>query len=211
MTASGTAADWLARRLEPFAQATGVELSEGATRGLDHFVRLVLDWGARTNLTAARTPERLVDEHIADALALFRHLPSLPFRYVDVGSGAGLPGLVIALVRGDASGVLLEPVGKKRAFLNHAIRELGLAGRATAGADRLAEHIRSGGAAAYDVAVSRAVWPASEWLLLGAPLLRPGGLLLGAEGAEPGALPVGAARHPYSLGGRRRAVLTLRL
>jgi 16S rRNA (guanine527-N7)-methyltransferase len=211
MTSSETAPDWLARRLAPHAQEAGVELSEGAIRGLDHFVRLVLDWGARINLTAARTPDRLVDEHIADALALFRHLPSSPFRYVDVGSGAGLPGLVIALVRGDASGVLLEPVGKKRAFLNHAIRELGLASRATASADRLAEHIQSGGAAAYDVAVSRAVWPASEWLGLGAPLLRPGGLLLGAEGAERGELPLGASRHPYSLSGRSRAVLTLRL
>jgi 16S rRNA (guanine527-N7)-methyltransferase len=208
-TADAPSPEWLAERLAGPARSLGVEVPERALARLARFVALALEWGARVNLTGARIPERLVDEHVADALACLPHLPGGPFRYVDVGSGAGLPGLVIALIRLDASGVLLEPIGKKRAFLAHAIRELGLAGRIEARAERLAEHLRSGGASAYDVAVSRAVWPASRWLDLGRPLLRPGGVLLGVEGSAASALPPGAERHPYRLTGRRRAVVVL--
>ena len=149
---------------------------------LARYASLVLEWGARINLTGAKTPEALADEHLADALALLPHLPAGPFSFVDVGSGAGLPGLVVALLRADASGRLLEPIGKKQAFLAHAIRELGLAGRISARAERLEDHLRAGGKGAYDVAVSRAVWPVADWLERGLPLVKAGGLWIGLDG-----------------------------
>jgi 16S rRNA (guanine527-N7)-methyltransferase len=207
---TAVSAEWLAARLAEPALAFGVTVSASASALLARYAGLVLAWGARINLTGARTPEALVDEHLADALALLPHLPGGAFRFVDVGSGAGLPGIAIALLRSEASGVLLEPVRKKHAFLAHAIRALDLSGRVEARAEGLADHLEAGGRAAYDVALSRAVWPAAEWLALGEPLLRPGGLLLGVEGAKAGALPPGAVRHPYRLGDRARAVITLR-
>src|SRR5262245_44666013 len=212
MTAASLSAEWLAARLAEPAHALGVVLPPDALEPLAAYARLVLDWGARINLTGARDAERLADEHLADALALLPHLPAGDFRFVDVGSGAGLPGIVVALLRAGASGVLLEPTRKKHAFLAHAIRTLGLGDRITARTERLDAHLASGGGVgAYDVALSRAVWPAADWLERGAPLLRPGGLLLGVEGTQQGALPTGAERHPYMLGGRPRSIIRLRL
>lgn len=208
---SGVSAAWLESRLAAPAQALRVSIPPDALVLLARYVELVLDWGARINLTGARTAEALADEHLADALPLLPHLPPGPFRFVDVGSGAGLPGIVIALLRSDATGTLLEPVAKKHAFLAHAIRSLGLGGRVAARTERLEAHLETGGRGAYDVALSRAVWPAAEWARGGAALLAPGGVLLGLEGAEPKDLPLGCERHPYELAGHRRSVLVRRI
>jgi 16S rRNA (guanine527-N7)-methyltransferase len=202
---------WLEAQLATPARALGVELSAGTLARLARYASLVLDWGARINLTGAKTAEALAAEHLADALPLLAHLPSGPFRLVDVGAGAGLPGIVIALLRPEASGTLLEPAAKKHAFLAHAIRSLELGDRLAARRERLEAHLETGGRGAYDVAVSRAVWPAAEWVRRGAPLLSAGGVLLGLEGAAPGELPAGCARHPYALAGHRRAVVVLRV
>jgi 16S rRNA (guanine527-N7)-methyltransferase len=166
----------------------------------------VLESGTRINLTGARTPDAVAD-HLADALALLAHLPIGPFRYVDVGSGAGFPGLVIGVLRPDASGVLLEPTRKKQLFLTHALRSLSLAGRLDARAERLEQHLAAGNEGAYDLAVARAVWPASQWIEIGLPLLKTGGVILGLEGAPTGPLPDGAGRHPYRIGERSRSVV----
>ena len=202
--------EWLEARLAEPARALGAHLSPAAFAPLAQYASLVLEWGARLNLTGAKTPEALADEHLADALALLRYLPAEPFSFVDVGSGAGLPGLVIALLRTDATGRLLEPVGKKHAFLAHAIRTLGLTGRISARAERLEDQLRAGGRGAYDVAISRAVWPAAEWLERGLPLVKPGGLWLGLTGAPAGEPPAGCERHPYRILGRDRALLIRR-
>lgn len=200
---------WLADRLAGPARELGVSLGARELEVLARYAGLVLDWGARINLTGARTREALADEHLADALALLPHLPAGPFRFVDVGSGAGLPGLVLAIVRPDASGVLLEPNRKKHAFLAHAVRQLGLAGRVEARAERLEAHLAEGLGGSYDVAISRATWPAASWLLRGRPLVRPGGRVYGFAGASPGELPAGATCHPYKLGRRERGVVIL--
>ena len=202
---------WLAERLAKPLRELGVERVGAAEIALlARYAELLLDWGARVNLTGARTPEALADQHLADALALLPRLPPEPFRFVDVGSGAGLPGLVLALARPGARGVLLEPIRKKHAFLAHAVRELGLTGRVEARAQRLEDHQREAGTA-YDAAVSRATWPAAEWLGRGRSLVGTGGRVIGLEGARRGPLPPGAERHPYALGGRTRAVLVLRV
>lgn len=176
---------------------------------LARYAELVLDWGARFNLTGARTHEALADEHLADALVVLPHLPAGAFRIVDVGSGAGLPGLVLALARPEARGVLLEPIRKRHAFLTHAVRELGLAGRVEARAEGLEAHLAEGAAGPYDVAISRATWPVARWLDRAAPLVGPGGRLFGFEGAAAAELPAGARRYRYTIGGKRRALVVL--
>jgi 16S rRNA (guanine527-N7)-methyltransferase len=205
---AAVSAAWLGARLARPAEALGAGLSPSALALLARYAELVLDWGARFNLTGARSREALADEHLADALALLAHLPAGPFRYVDVGSGAGLPGLVLAILRPDASGVLLEPARKKHAFLAHAIRELALAARIEARPERLAVHLASA-CPGYDVAISRAVWPLPEWLELALPLVKPGGSVVGFEGAERTRVPAGAVRHPYALVGKQRAIILL--
>jgi 16S rRNA (guanine527-N7)-methyltransferase len=201
---------WLKARLATPARELGVAIAESSYEPLAQYASLVLEWGARINLTGARTPEALADDHLADALALLPHLPDGPFRFLDVGSGAGLPGVPLALLRQDATGVLLEPTRKKHTFLVHAVRSLALADRLEARNERLEQHLAERGRGAYDVAVSRAVWPASEWLPLGRSLVKPAGVLLGVEGRTPGELPPEAVRHPYRLGDRSRAIICWR-
>ncbi len=202
---------WLAERLAGPAHALGVALDPEAIERLARYAGLVLDWGERVNLTGARTREALADEHLADGLALLPQLPPASFRLIDVGSGAGLPGLVLALLRTDAEVTLLEPARKKWTFLAHAVRSLALSPRVEARPERLEAHLVAGAAGRYDVAVSRATWPAARWLDLGRPLVRPGGSVLGLEGAKSGSLPAGATRHAYRIGDRRRAVVRLRI
>jgi 16S rRNA (guanine527-N7)-methyltransferase len=200
--------EWLARELAAPSARAGVALVPALVAALARFAGLLLAWNRRINLTGARDAPALA-EHLADALFLLPHLPAGPARVVDVGSGAGLPGVVVALARPDLEVVLLEPARKKQAFLRTALRTLGVA-HARALAQSLEAHRAAPDFAPYDAALSRATWPLATWLALGAQIVGPGGRVLGLEGAEPAVLPTGAERHPYTVAGHRRAVVVQR-
>jgi 16S rRNA (guanine527-N7)-methyltransferase len=95
---TGVSAEWLAARLAEPARALGAALPPSAIEPLAAYANLVLEWGARVNLTGARDAESVADDHLADALALLGQLPGGAFRFIDVGSGAGFPGIVVALL-----------------------------------------------------------------------------------------------------------------
>jgi len=124
-------------------------------------------------------------------------------RLVDVGSGGGLPGLVLALTVPGLHVRSIEPVNKKAAFQSSAVRELKL--DVEVAARRVDPAVDSG----FDVAVSRATFDLLEWLELGAKLVHVGGLVLGMEGRDQRQLPVGATRHSYDHGDRTRAIISL--
>lgn len=88
------------------------------------FIDLLRRWGRTYNLVAPGELDRLLARHVLDALAIHDHLK--PGALLDVGTGAGFPGLPLAVVRPDESAVLLDSAGKKIRFLNHVVRELGL-------------------------------------------------------------------------------------
>ena len=97
------------------------------------YTSLLLRWNRTYNLTGARNEETLVREHLIDSLAAVPVLetrisqgPDRPFLLIDVGSGAGFPGIVIAIVHPDWPIALVEPIGKKAAFLRQAVAALGL-------------------------------------------------------------------------------------
>ncbi len=200
----------LAERLDEAArEGLGRSLEEREARGLLAYARQLLSWGERINLTGASSLEELADAHLADALMLVSHLPRRPgARLVDVGSGAGLPGLVLAIVCPALRITLLEPTGKKTSFLRSVRRNLGL-DNVDCRTQRLEALLADEPSPGFDVAVSRATWPPAEWLERARPLVRPGGRILALEGRESVPLPKGARRFPYSLGARRRAVIVL--
>lgn len=170
---------------------------------LKDFSALFLKWNKSINLSAARTAADL-DEHIADSLALVDHLAGST-RHLDVGSGGGFPVVIAAIACPQIEFVALEPVHKKQAFLRAAARELGLV-NLEALAIRLDGHdVRD-----YDSASSRATFDLAEWLQLGLGYVRPGGVVLGFEGISRDDLPPFAERHPYELGGKTRAIVSLR-
>jgi 16S rRNA (guanine527-N7)-methyltransferase len=172
------------------------------TPALERFVDELLRWNERINLTAARTRDDAT-RHVLDSLAIVPHVPADAKRVIDVGSGGGLPSVVLAISRPDLQVVALEPVHKKHAFLAHCKRTL------APGLHPLAERVEDHASSDYDVAMSRATFALPEWLDIGSRLVRAGGIVLGMEGADLIELPVGATRHPYPLDDRARAIIVL--
>jgi 16S rRNA (guanine527-N7)-methyltransferase len=151
---------------------TGLSASvDAASRtGVLAWLERLQEWNARIDLTAARSPEELVDLMLADALVLSGRMAPQS-RVVDVGTGAGAPGLALALLRPDLKVTLVEPVGKRAAFLRTA---LGAAGRADVTIERVRGEALAG-RHAWDVALSRATLGPKAWLDLAVTLAAPGG------------------------------------
>jgi 16S rRNA (guanine527-N7)-methyltransferase len=93
---------------------------------LSTYLDLLLKWNARTNLTAIREPEEIVRRHFGESLFAARHLAPNTVTLLDFGSGAGFPGLPIALLRPDIQITLAESQNKKATFLREAVRTLNL-------------------------------------------------------------------------------------
>jgi 16S rRNA (guanine527-N7)-methyltransferase len=139
----------------------------GAAASLAAWAELVAAWNARVDLTAARSPAELVDLLVADAALVAAHAPP-GGHWVDVGSGAGAPGLGLALLRPDLRLTLCEPLQKRVAFLRTAVGSLRapnvLVTRARG------EDLARPGAPPFDGALARAVLAPDDWLALGARL-----------------------------------------
>ena len=135
-------------------------------------------WNQRTDLTAARSAEELVDLTLADAAMLAAHTQPTE-RWVDAGSGAGAPAIPLALLTG-VDLTLVEPNGKRVAFLRSAIGRLGLQ-RVRVERGR-SDALDSWG---WDVAVSRATFSAEDWLIEGARLAKQQVWVLLARGNAP--------------------------
>jgi 16S rRNA (guanine527-N7)-methyltransferase len=93
---------------------------------LSTYLDLLLKWNARTNLTAIRDPEEIVRRHFGESLFAARHIAPGTQTLLDFGSGAGFPGLPIALLRPEISVTLAESQNKKATFLREAVRTLNL-------------------------------------------------------------------------------------
>jgi 16S rRNA (guanine527-N7)-methyltransferase len=93
----------------------------------EEYIALILRWNARVNLTAIRDEENILRRHFVESIACARSLPTGIATLLDVGSGAGFPGIPIALCRPEIAVTLAESQGKKAAFLSEAVRVLGVA------------------------------------------------------------------------------------
>lgn len=102
----------------------GIELSAEAQLKLLDYLALLQRWNRVYNLTAIRLPDQMVSSHLLDSLAVIPHL--WPGRWLDVGCGAGLPGIVLALLQPEWQFTLLDSNSKKTGFVQQAVIELGL-------------------------------------------------------------------------------------
>ena len=127
----------------------------------------LVEWNRRTDLTAARTVDELVDLTVADAAVIAAASPAAGGAWVDVGSGAGAPGLLLSMMLPEVRMTLVEPRDRRVAFLRSAIGKLELEGASIVRgrSDRIA-------AQSADVAVSRATLPPAQWLKEGARLAK---------------------------------------
>lgn len=161
-------------------EAAGVGVTSEAAARIARWIEAVQAWNAKIDLTAARGDDELVDLMLADALMLAAKLGS-SVSVVDVGTGAGAPGLGLALARPDLRVTLVEPMQKRAALLRTVMGEaLREGAQAPGGAPAKMRVLRERGedvtrrGEVFDVAVSRATLPPAEWLKLGS-ILAPGG------------------------------------
>lgn len=169
--------------LEDGLRALGLALPPGAKPQFAAFVALLAKWNRTYNLTAIRAPARMLTHHVLDSLAVLTVLALAPgARLLDLGCGAGLPGLPLAVARPDVAVTLLDSSSKKIAFVRQAIGELGLA-NATAVAARVEAFVAP---APFDVVISRAFADLAAFVAAARRLLAPGGALVAMKGRLPG-------------------------
>lgn len=194
-------------RLQAGLERLGVA-ADGVT--LDRLARyhaLLTEWNARIDLTAVLDPEEMVDRHYLDSAApLALDLIPQGARVIDVGTGAGLPGIPLCILRPDLRVTLLDAQRKRVTFLQAAIEALDLPAQAV--------HMRAEDAArdearreAYDVAVSRAVAATPTLLELTLPFVRVGGRAIAWKGPGLQAELEQARRAAHLLGGALEGVL----
>jgi len=160
----------------------GFALPDDARAKLAAYLALLAKWNRAYNLTAIREPERMVTHHLLDSLAVLPHLPSqVGLRVLDVGSGAGLPGIPIAIARPDARVTTIDASHKKATFVRQATIELPLANLESV-AGRV-EELRA--SAPFDVVISRAFSDLATFVALGAPHLASGGVFVAMKGVHP--------------------------
>jgi len=184
----------------------GIELDGGQRERFVAFDALLAEANAAIDLTAVLDPLEAVDRHYLDSLTALRRPGWIPqgARIVDVGAGAGFPGIPLLIARPDIEAVLLDAQRKRVDFLRRAIEALGLRAQAIHARAEDAAH-RAGHRERYDVAVARAVAGLPALLELTLPLVRVGGRALAWKGPAVLEEFESASRAARLLGGSLRA------
>jgi 16S rRNA (guanine527-N7)-methyltransferase len=151
----------------------GLELSSSQLAQLLCYLNLLLRWNKKVNLTAIRDAEQCVTRHFGESLYLARWV-ELRGRLLDIGSGAGFPGLALKIAFPMLSVTLLEPVAKKRAFLKEVARACGLAPLEVR-PERLEDLLPLRSLLDFDAATARAVKDPDELIPLARQCIKPGG------------------------------------
>lgn len=150
---------------------------------LDIYARLLVEWNEKMNLTAITDPTGIAVKHFADSLTAAAYLPAGAFSLVDVGTGAGFPGVPLALLRPDCRLTLLDSLQKRLTFLDAVCRELGLT--ATLVHARAEESGRDAALREqFDVATARAVASLPTLCEYCLPLVKVGGRFIAMKGPD---------------------------
>lgn len=182
MTAPPTADD---HRLDELSDALALPMTPEQRKGLLAYVELLTRWNATYNLTAVRDREAVWTQHVADCLAVLPALDALrthtpAHRLLDVGSGGGLPGVLLALMRPTLDVTCIDTVGKKAAFVRQVAGALGLPNL-----HAVHSRVESLRAPPFDIVASRAFASLPDFVRLTRQLLAPNGSWMAMKGKRP--------------------------
>jgi 16S rRNA (guanine527-N7)-methyltransferase len=186
---------------------------------LKKYFALLMKWNQKINLTAVKDEETFIQKHVKDVDELFPVIKNAN-SIVDLGSGAGIPGLMIKMQMPKAYVVMIESTRKKVSFIEEAIRALELGEDVLAVWGRAEDEGLMRGLGAFDICVSRATWKLKEFIYLASKYVNPKGLCVAMKGADWKAELSAATdilqaehlvlkkTHEYSLsGGEKRCIL----
>lgn len=201
------------------AAQLGLALNEAQLAAFERYRAELIAWNQRFNLTSLTDPADIDARHFLDSLSCLAALPAMkragpddpaavlqnwlagPVSAVDVGAGAGFPGLPLKIVWPGLRLTLLEATGKKCRFLECMVAELRLAGVEVVQA-RAEDYGQGAGRAAFDLTLARALAPLPVLLEYTLPLLKPGGWLIAQKGREPVEEVAASQAALAALGGR---------
>jgi 16S rRNA (guanine527-N7)-methyltransferase len=169
----------LEKRLRQGLHEMGLELPLAAVEKLLNFLQLLEKWNKIYNLTAVRDPEQMVPRHLLDSLSVLPYLQGP--RVLDIGTGAGLPGIPLALARPDLEFTLLDSNAKKTRFATQALHELGL--KNVAVVQERVEKFHP--AEKFDTLIARAFASIPDMLAASRHLCAPSGRFLVMKGVFP--------------------------
>lgn len=165
------------------AEQLDVELTEENINQIAIYLEELKRWAKIADLVSQSDPETIIRKHILDSLAIITFLP-LHGRLIDLGSGAGFPGLPIAIANSALSATLLEPRRKRVNFLKEVIRKTSLT-NAQAYEGRAEEFVhRDGWRSAFDIVITRATWNICEFLIVASPFITQDGIIVAMKGAK---------------------------
>lgn len=199
--------------LKAGAREWGLELTAGQVEAFELYYQQLIIWNERANLTAITDYEEVQVKHFLDSLSCLQVLTTYPpqTRYIDIGAGAGFPGLPLKIVRPQMRLTLLEATAKKALFLEHIVEKLGLQdvkiirGRAEElGQQPVHREL-------HKIALARAVAQLPVLLEYALPLLMIGGIFVAQKGMEIEGEVEAAQPAMEILGGRMREVRAVHL
>ncbi len=200
--------DFQIERIVPECESFGVLLDRQAVERLNLYGNLLLEWNQKINLTAITDPLDVLYKHFYDCLLLLKAAPPpANATVIDVGTGAGFPGLVLKIARPDLQVTLLDSLNKRLLFLNEVISRCGLSQAACV-------HMRAEDAGKtpshrerYDLACARAVAALPVLTEYCLPLVKPGGLFVAMKGPSAEEELKTADRAVRLLGGAQPAIV----
>ena len=172
-------------RLVAWGEENNLEITGRQADQLDRYSQLLMEWNEKMNLTSITDPEGVLVKHLMDSLTVLRSLPAAgeKVRLIDVGTGAGFPGIPLAVMREELELTLLDSLNKRLVFLEAVCRALGLEARCVHAraeeAGRQKAHREK-----YNVATARAVAALPALCEYCLPLVVPGGVFLAMKGPD---------------------------
>jgi 16S rRNA (guanine527-N7)-methyltransferase len=169
----------LEEQLEQGIETLGLELGPDTVPRLLQYLDLIRKWNRVYNLTAIKDPEQMLSHHLLDSLSIVPYIKGQ--RILDIGSGAGLPGIPVALCCPDRHIVMMDASGKKTRFVQQAITELSLDNAESVHA-RVEDYTVPEG---FDTVISRAFSSLEDFIRLALPHMKQSGRLLAMKGRYP--------------------------